>query len=117
MGLNQFFRNVSHLAKADIKAKEEQRAKEIEERTVQFLTQLNYGAITPNYPYINNLGTYTPGIDYDIGTNQAMRIATVFTCVLVRAESLSTLPKSVLQSTPNGSVVAYNHPAYRLIHD
>jgi HK97 family phage portal protein len=84
---------------------------------VQFLTQLNYGAITGNYPYINNLGTYTPGIDYDIGASQAMRIATVFTCVLVRAESLSILPVNVMQSTADGSKVAYNHPVYNLIHN
>lgn len=117
MGLGQLLRNVGYFAKADFKAKEEARSREVEERTVQFLTQLQYGAITPNYPYINNLGTYTPGIDYDISSANAMRIATVFTCVLVRGESFSTLPKSVLQSTPNGSVVAYNHPAHRLIHD
>jgi HK97 family phage portal protein len=117
MGLKNFFRNVSHLSQADLKTQEEQRAKEIEERTLQFLTQLNYGAITHNYPYINNLGTYTPGIDYDLGSNQAMRIATVFTCVLVRAESLSTLPVNVMQSKRTGSVVAYNHPAYNLVHN
>lgn len=117
MGLKRFFQNLNHLGQTDIKAQEEQRAKEIEERTIQFLTQLNYGAITHNYPYINNLGTYTPGIDYDIGSSQAMRIATVFTCVLVRAESLSTLPVNVMQSTSNGSRVAYGHPAYRLIHN
>lgn len=117
MGLKQFFRNVEHLSKADIKSQDEQRSKEIEERTVQFLTQLQYGAITPNYPYINNLGTYTPGIDYSIGTENAMRIATVFTCVLVRAEGFSTLPVNVMQSTEGGSRVAYNHPAYKLLHN
>jgi HK97 family phage portal protein len=46
-----------------------------------------------------------------------MRIATVFTCVLVRAESLSTLPVNVMQSTSDGSKVAYNHPVYKLIHN
>lgn len=46
-----------------------------------------------------------------------MRIATVFTCVLVRAESLGVLPKNIMQSTPDGSIVAYNHPAQRLVHD
>lgn len=120
MGLRNIFRNISHLASTDIKSQEEQRSREIEERTVQFLTQLQYGAITPNYPYIqklNNIGTYTPGIDYDIGSATAMRISTVFTCVLVRAESLSTLPVNVMQSTPQGSKVAYNHPAYKLIHN
>jgi HK97 family phage portal protein len=117
MGLKNLFRNVSHLANSDLKSQEEQRSKDIEERTVQFLTQLQYGSISSNYPYINNLGTYTPGVDYDIGSNQAMRIATVFTCVLVRAESLSTLPVNVMQSTAEGSKVAYNHPAYRLVHN
>lgn len=117
MGLKNLFRNVSHLASQDLKAHEEQRSKEIEERTVQFLTQLQYGSISGQYPYINNLGTYTPGIDYDISTNTAMRIATVFTCVLVRAESLSTLPVNVMQSTAEGSKVAYNHPVYRLLHN
>lgn len=46
-----------------------------------------------------------------------MRISTVFTCVLVRAESLSTMPVSVKQATEQGSRTAYEHPAYRLIHD
>lgn len=117
MGLNQFFKNVKHLSQSDIKGQAEVRSKEIELRTVEFLTQLQYGAITPNYPYINNLGTYTPGIDYDISGGSAMRITTVFTCVLVRAEALSTLPVNVMQSTSEGSKVAYNHPAYRLLHN
>ncbi|HYF69095.1 MAG TPA: phage portal protein [Ohtaekwangia sp.] len=109
MGLKQFFRDLFS-EKTDVN-------QDNEKRFQQFLTQLNYGTITNQYPYINNLGTYTPGIDYDIGTNNAMRIATVFTCVLVRAESLSSLPVNVMQSTPTGSKVAYNHPVYRLIHN
>lgn len=117
MGLNQLLRNIAHLSQSDFKAQEEQRSKEVELRTVEFLTQLQYGAISPNYPYINNLGTYTPGIDYDISGGSAMRITTVFTCVLVRAEALSTLPVNVMQSTAEGSKVAYNHPVYRLIHN
>lgn len=117
MGLKQLLRNVSYLTNGDIKSQEQQRAKEIEERTVQFLTQLNYGAISGNYPYINNLGTYTPGVDYDISGGSAMRISTVFTCVLVRAEALSTLPVNVMQSTSDGSQVAYNHPVYKLLHN
>lgn len=117
MGLNQLFKNIQHLSQSDFKAKEEQRSKEIEERTVQFLTQLQYGAISPTYPYINNIGTYTPGVDYNVHSSQAIRIATVFTCVLVRAEALSCLPVNVMQSTPEGSRVAYNHPVYNLIHN
>lgn len=90
---------------------------EQEKRFHQYISQLNAGVITGSYPYINNLGTYTPGIDYDISSGTAMRIATVFTCVLVRAESLGVLPKNIMQSTANGSVIAYSHPAQRLVHD
>lgn len=110
MGILQRIRKLAGVDNDDTQRHEEQRFQE-------FLTQINYGAITGNYPYINNLGTYTAGIDYDISTQSAMRIATVFTCVLVRAESLSTLPVNVMQSTPNGSIVAYNHPVYKLIHN
>lgn len=53
----------------------------------------------------------------DLIGSSAMRISTVYTCVLVRAESLSTLPASVKQSTDTGSRTAYEHPVYRLIHD
>lgn len=116
MGLKQLLRNVSYLTNGDIKSQEQQRSKEIEERTVQFLTQLNYGAISGNYPYINNLGTYTPGIDYDIGSSQAMRIATVFACVLVLSEELSAFPKNVMQSQSGGSRVASENPVHYLIH-
>jgi HK97 family phage portal protein len=45
-----------------------------------------------------------------------MRISTLFACILVRGESLSTLPASVLQSTPEGSRTAYENPVYGLIH-
>lgn len=52
-----------------------------------------------------------------ITADTAMRISTVYTCVLVRAESLSTLPISVLQATDKGTRKAYEHPAYNLIHN
>lgn len=64
---------------------------------------------------INNIST--SGTYPDVSYLSAMRISTVFTCVLVRAESLSSLPGSVMQSTEKGSRVAYNHPVYRLIHN
>ena len=69
----------------------------------QFLNDI----ATSSYP----TGTPIYGDDY------AMRISTVFTCVLVRGESLSSLPASVKQSTDKGSRVAYNNPAHYLIHD
>lgn len=65
---------------------------------------------------LNNIATadYYP----DLVGNSAMRISTLFTCVLVRGESLSTLPLSVKQVTDNGgSRTATEQPAHRLIHD
>lgn len=47
----------------------------------------------------------------------AMRLSTVFTCVLVRAEGLSSLPANVYQATDGGSRIAYNNPAQNLIHN
>lgn len=71
------------------------------------------------YPYLHNLnalGTYS---SFDLkqfySPEQALRISTVFTCVLVRGEALSTLPCNVLQSTSEGSRVAYNHNVYNLL--
>lgn len=88
----------------------------IEERVNQLAEAF---VVTSNYPYmqpINNIGTYTPGVDYNV-TGSAMRISTFFTCVLVRAEALSTLPCGVFQSTDKGAVPAYTDPAYTLLHN
>ena len=67
---------------------------------------------------LNNIAT---GNAIPVGTElsalQAIRISTVFTCVLVRAESLGSLPAGVLQNDKQGSHPAYNHPAYYLIHN
>lgn len=87
----------------------------IEERLNQVDQYFN--GISGNYPYINNLGTYTPGVDYDGGQMSAMRISTYFTCLLVRAEAWSTLPGSVMQDTDKGPRTAYENAAYQLIHN
>lgn len=79
------------------------------------------------YPYVhglvsnipNNIGSWS-SYDYERAGwygPSAMRLSTVFTCILVRAEGLSSLPVSVYQSTGDGSRVAYNHPAYKLVHN
>lgn len=76
------------------------------------------------YPYlfldnlINSL-TLVSGTDADIAitSHTAMRISTFFTCVLVRAESLASLPAHVCQYTDKGSTKAYNHSVHYLIHD
>jgi HK97 family phage portal protein len=70
------------------------------------------------HKYLNDIATsaYATGTPI-YGDDYAMRIATVFICVLVRAESLASLPASVKQVTSNGSRVATNNPAHYLIHD
>lgn len=66
---------------------------------------------------LNNVATASIHPHYEVNQNQAMRIATLFACVLVRGESLSSLRASVLQADANGSHPAYNNPVYYLVHD
>lgn len=100
MAANTFFRNVKHFFSSDLSAKEE--------RSYHHLQQLT------NFVYgLNNIGTWSP--DYDTCNLSAMRLATVYACVLVRAESLSTLPASVKQDTEKGSIEAVDSPVYKLI--
>jgi HK97 family phage portal protein len=72
-------------------------------------------------PLINNLASIGllngDGADPVITPQTAARISTVFTCVLVRSESLSSLPVNVMRSTSSGSHVAYNNPVQYLIHN
>lgn len=99
MGLKQFFRNLAGFGKAE--SAEEQRG--------NAFSLLN-----------NALGQFffNHGDKCEkVSSHTAMRNSTVFVCVLVRAESLASLPASVKQSTDNGSRIAYEHPAHRLIHD
>lgn len=100
MGLSQFFRNLKHLGSANLP--------QVESRSSQVFDLLT-GAVSP---YLNNLATAS----YYGNDATAMRISTFFACVLVRGESLSTLPASVLQSTPEGSRTAFENPVYGLIH-
>lgn len=67
--------------------------------------------------FIRYLTAATRDEDYTITPATALRISTFFTCVLVRAESLASLPASVKQYTSKGSVTGYNHPAHYLIHN
>jgi HK97 family phage portal protein len=70
------------------------------------------------HKYLNDIATSSSSSGTPIyADTHAMRIATVFTCVLVRGESLASLPISVKQTTDKGSRVAYNHPAHYLIHN
>jgi HK97 family phage portal protein len=100
MGLRKFFRNFKHLTQTDLP--------EVEERGANVFSILTNA--------ISRFFSNSSDTDSPVSTLTAMRISTVFTCVMVRAESLSTLPVSVMQSTNGGSRVAYSHPVYRLIH-
>jgi HK97 family phage portal protein len=102
MGLLQYFRNIKHLSKVDLV--------DAEQRSNSFFYNLVNGSFWNNW-----VTDSTPTKNWTDHT--AMRISTVFTCMLVRAESLSTLPISVLQSTSTGTRKAYDHPAYYLVHN
>lgn len=116
MGLGNFFRNIATLGDVSVPelqsriADQDKKLGEYEERANTFYTFAQ-----------TTLGSYfkddvqVPGPSGD-GLN-AMRVSTVFACVLVRGESLSTLPASVMQDTSEGSVVASKHPAHYLIHN
>jgi HK97 family phage portal protein len=75
------------------------------------------------YPYsfldglISNLGAVSTEGEALVTPLTAMRVSTFYTCVLVRAESLASLPAHVCQYTSGGTIKAYNHPAHYLIHD
>src|SRR6187455_308158 len=102
MGLRQFFKNVRSLGNT--------RLDETEQRTSQVFSLLNNELGI----YLNNIATssnYSP-----IGSS-AMRVSTVFTCVMVRGESLSTLPASVKQFTSKGSITREDNNIHKLIHD
>lgn len=47
----------------------------------------------------------------------AQKIATVFTCLNIRGETVGSLPFSVKKNTDTGPVTDYNNQVHRLIHD
>jgi HK97 family phage portal protein len=67
--------------------------------------------------YIKELTALSRDTDWVVTPDTALRITTFFTCVLVRAESLASLPASVKQSNSRGSTTAFSNPAHYLIHN
>jgi HK97 family phage portal protein len=62
--------------------------------------------------------TRDDGWNRDCGADAAMQIATVWACVRLIAETISTLPMFVYRKAENDSrVVAKEHPLYELLHD
>ena len=47
----------------------------------------------------------------------ALQMSTVYACVRVIAETIASLPLHVYERTDTGSVKAYDHPLYFLLHD
>ena len=47
----------------------------------------------------------------------ALQMSTVYACVRVIAETIASLPLHVYERTDTGSVKAYEHPLYFLLHD
>jgi len=102
MGLRQFFKNVVSLGSA--------RLDETEQRTSQVFSLLNNDL----GHYLNNIATAS---SYSPVGSTSMRVSTVFTCVMVRGESLSTLPASVKQFTAKGSITRSDNNIHKLIHE
>lgn len=52
-----------------------------------------------------------------VSSESAMRISTVYSCIRVRAESLSMLPLRLYKILPDGGMeTAHNHSLYKLLH-
>lgn len=69
-----------------------------------------------------NIGDYPYFAGWDgegsVSAESAMRISTVYSCIRVRAESISMLPIRLYEIKKDGSrVKAYNHPLYELMHN
>ncbi len=102
MGFKQFVKNIRTLGSA--------RLDDTEQRVAQTFTLLN----NELGHYLNNIATAS---SYSPAGSSAMRVSTVFICVMVRGESLSTLPASVKQFTPKGSITRSDNNIHKLIHD
>jgi len=103
MGLKRFFQNAVNLGKVELQ--------DDEQRSQNVFSILN-NAFSKFW-----FGFNGSDIDCSVTSLSAMQVATVYTCVLVNAETISSLPASVKQVTSQGSRTATEHPAHKLIHD
>ncbi len=118
MGVQRFIQNLGLLGKVDVpglQQRVEQQAQQLKDQEERANTFYSLTSSALGDYYINDK-EYTPS-DVLGSQHQSMRVSTVFACVLVRAESLSTLPASVLQYTPTGSKVATKQAVHKLVHD
>src|SRR6266496_6085284 len=47
----------------------------------------------------------------------AMRASAVLACMRILSEDISSLPLNLFRRTPQGAVLATDHPLFRLLHD
>lgn len=67
---------------------------------------------------VSSGGLPSGGSDKDYGPDAALQIATVWACIRLIAETISTLPMLVYRQRPDGGrEVDKNHPLYALLHD
>lgn len=52
-----------------------------------------------------------------ISEQSAVRLSAVYSCLNVLGNTLGSLPCDVKQETPKGCIKAYDHPAFRLVHN
>jgi HK97 family phage portal protein len=71
-----------------------------------------------NLATLSNLlvGTRTFSGQY-VNEQTALRASAVLSCIRILSEDIAQLPLNLYRRTPRGSVLAVEHPLYRLLHD
>lgn len=84
----------------------------------------NYSMEDPAQPLmpwsslVESLGIGKSDAGVMVNEKQAMRVSTAFACIMIISTDLSTLPFSIFQEMPDGSVQeATSHNLYKLLHD
>jgi HK97 family phage portal protein len=75
----------------------------------------------PLLPYsalIESLGLGRSDAGVMVNEKQAMRLTTMYACIMIISADLSSLPLPIYQRMPDGSArEAFEHPLYSLLHD
>jgi HK97 family phage portal protein len=79
-------------------------------------------ALLPGAPYsLSALTGLMMGVRANSGQfvspERAMRASAVLTCIRILSEDISALPLNLFRRTPEGPVLATEHPLFRLLHD
>jgi len=75
-------------------------------------------AVPPHDDFWYNRPGYATDAGVNVSPESALRLAAVFACVRVCAETIASLPLIVYKRLPNGGKIrATNHPLYKVLHD